>query len=135
MPCALDDTAIIPNDIPVVGKVEGSTEIPDDKPPEAVLSALNPDQRVAFSRLWSKIPAHLRAIHLDFEENLWTTADIDSLGNLLNKYAHRFSKHSTNLGHVTLDPFPHYPEERCAAGEATTISTFPCVGCESSNGN
>ena len=81
-PCALDDAAIIPNDIPVVGKVEGSTENPDDKPPEAVLSALNPDQRVAFSRLWSKIPAHLRAIYFDFEENLWTTDDIDSLGNL-----------------------------------------------------
>ena len=34
--------------------------------------------------------------------------DIDDLGNLLCrlcKYAHHFSKHSTDSGHVTVDPF------------------------------
>ena len=55
--------------------------------------------------LWNKIPVHLRAIHVDFEGSLWTATNIDSLENLLNKYAHRFSKHSTDLGHVTIDPF------------------------------
>ena len=30
---------------------------------------------------------------------------MDDLGDLLCKYAHRFSKHSTDLGHVTVDPF------------------------------
>ena len=42
---------------------------------------------------------------LIFEKNLWTAADIDALGDLLCKYAHRFSKHRTDLGHVTVDPF------------------------------
>ena len=47
----------------------------------------------------------MRAIHFDFEGIRWAAADIDSLGNLLNKYANRFSKHTTDLGHVTIDPF------------------------------
>ena len=42
---------------------------------------------------------------LDFEETLWTAEDIDALGALFCKYAHRFSKHSTDLGRVTVDPF------------------------------
>ena len=47
---------------------------------------------------------HLRAIHFDIKASLWTENDIDDLGNLLNKYAHRFSKHGTDLGHVTVNP-------------------------------
>ena len=38
-------------------------------------------------------------------KSLWTQEDIDALGNLLCKYAHRFSKHGTDLGHVTVGPF------------------------------
>lgn len=30
---------------------------------------------------------------------------MDDLGDLLCKYTHRFSKHSTDLGHVTVYPF------------------------------
>ena len=52
-----------------------------------------------------KIPAYLRAIPFDFEENPWTAADIDARDDLLCNYAHRFSKHSTDLEHVTVDPF------------------------------
>ena len=70
-----------------------------------MLSTLNALQQKAFIRLWKKIPAYLRAIHFDFEKNLWTASDIDDLGDLLCKYTHRFSKHSTDLGHVTVDPF------------------------------
>ena len=69
-----------------------------------MLSTLNALQQKAFLRLWKKIPAYLRSIH-DFEKNLWTAADIDDLGDLLCKYAHRFSKHGTDLGHDTVDPF------------------------------
>ena len=47
----------------------------------------------------------MREIHFEFEGSLWTEKDIDDLGNLLCKCAHRFSKHSTDLGHVTVDPF------------------------------
>ena len=70
-----------------------------------MLFTLNALQHKTFLRLWQKIPAYLHAIHFDFEKNLWTAADIDTLGDLLCKYAHRFSKHRTDLGHVTVDPF------------------------------
>ena len=106
-PCKLDDADIFPTELSGVHIIagDGSPGKLDDKPPAAVLPNLNPDQRTAFRRMWSKIPVHLRAIHFDFKESLWTTTDTDSLGNLLNKYAHRFSKHSTDLGRVTVDPF------------------------------
>ena len=85
-PCKLDNAEIIPTELSGVNIVpgDGSPEKSDDEPPTAVLSNLNPDQRKAFLRMWNKIPLHLRAIHFDFEESLWTTEDIDSLGNLLN---------------------------------------------------
>lgn len=56
-------------------------------------------------RLWRKVPPHLYEINFDFENELWTAADIDALGELLCTYEHRFSHHSTDLGHVTVDPF------------------------------
>ena len=46
-----------------------------------------------------------RIIHFDFEESLGTDEDIDALENLLCKYDHLFSKRSTDLGHLTVDPF------------------------------
>ena len=107
MPSNLNIAEIITFETPSINTVE-SEEIPEistDDPPIAVLSSLYPLQREAFIQLWKKVPAHLRAIHFDFEESLWTACDIDNLGNLLCKYSHRFSKHSTDLGHVTVDPF------------------------------
>ena len=35
----------------------------------------------------------------------WQLQDIDALGDALSKFEHRFSKHSTDLGHVTVDTF------------------------------
>ena len=52
-----------------------------------------------------QIPTYLPAIYFDFEKSLWTADDIDALGDLLCRHAHRFSRHSTDLGHVTVDPF------------------------------
>ena len=91
-PCKLDDADIVPTELSGVHIItgDGSPGRSDDGPPSAVSSNLNPDQRTAFQRMWNKIPVHLRAIHFDFEDSLWTTTDIDSLGNLLNKDAHRF---------------------------------------------
>ena len=112
--CNLDNSAIIPNDIPGVNKVVdsgggGNSEKSDDEPPAAVLSGLSTAQKQAFLRLWSMIPIHLRAIHFDFGKALWTAGDIDVLGALLCKYAHRFSKHRTDLGHTChCRPFPHH---------------------------
>ena len=34
----------------------------------------------------------------------WQPQDIDALGNTLCEFERRFSKHSTDLGHVTGDP-------------------------------
>ena len=87
----------IQNEIPSVNAVgDGGPEKSDDEPPTTVLSTLNAQQQKSFLRLWKKIPAYLRAIHFYFENNLWTAGDIDDLGDLLCKYAHRFSKQSTD---------------------------------------
>ncbi len=107
--CNLDSAEIFSTNVQEVSAVVGGSSpspgVSNDEPPQTVLASLNPSQREAFIRLWNKVPVYLREIHFDFEESLWTAKDIDALGNLLCKYAHRFSKHSTDLGHVTVDPF------------------------------
>ena len=106
-PFKIGNAEIIQNEMPGVNDVEGdgSPEKPDDEPPTTVLFTLNALQPKAFYGLWKKIPAYLRATHFDFEENLLTAADIDVLGDLLCKHAHCFSERSTDLGHVTVEPF------------------------------
>ena len=52
------------------------------------------NEKRLFRYVWEKVPAHLRAIHFDFEGSLWTASDIDNLENLLCKYSHRFSAHT-----------------------------------------
>lgn len=78
---------------------------PPREPPEDFLSSLGDHQRLAFRKLWKRMPPHLHEIKIDFEKVLWTAADLDALGDLLFKYEHRFSHYSTDLGHVTVDPF------------------------------
>ena len=78
---------------------------PPRSPLEDVLTSLDEEQRLAFVRLWQRTPPHLHEMNFDFEKALWTAADINALGDLLCKYEHRFSRHSTDLGHVTVDPF------------------------------
>ena len=106
-PCKIDNAEVFLNEIPSVNAVvgDGSPEISDDEPPALVLSTSNALQQKAFLLLWKKPPAYLRGIHVGFERNLWTAAEIDALGDLLCKNAHRFSKHCTDLRHVTVDPF------------------------------
>ena len=67
--------------------------------------SLDADQQAVSIRLWQRVPPHLHEMNFDFEKSLWTAGDIDSLGDSLCKYEHRFSHHSTDLGHVTVDPF------------------------------
>ena len=64
--------------------------------PEAVLAALDEKQRAAFIRLWKRVPPHLHDIQFDFDNALWTETGIDTLGDLLCKYEHCFSGHSTD---------------------------------------
>ena len=105
----MGDAEIVPTKVEQVSAVVGRSDtfsvVPDDEPLQTILTSLNPSQRAAFIRLWNKVPAYLREIHFDFEEGLRTEKNIDDLENLLCKYAHRFSKHSTDSGHVTVDPF------------------------------
>ena len=108
--CPLANAEILPTKVEqvsaaIVGGGDNSSVLRNDEPLQTILTALNPSQRAAFTRLWNKVPAYLREIHFDFEESLWTEKDIDDLGNLLCKYTHRFSKQRTDLGHVTVDPF------------------------------
>lgn len=82
----------------------GPAEVPR-KPPDEVLTGLDTPQRVDFERLWFKLPAHLHDVNFDFDQKIWTPDDIDALGGLLRANEHRFSRHSTDLGRATLDPF------------------------------
>ncbi|CAN0395447.1 unnamed protein product, partial [Ectocarpus sp. 13 AM-2016] len=70
-----------------------------------VLRELDGDQQQAFRNLWDKIPVHLQSIKFDFEAKLWTSSDIDDLVNLLCNVEDGFSKHPTDMGYVTVDPF------------------------------
>ena len=66
------------------------------EPPQEILARLDTDQRAAFVRLWQRVPPHLHTFNFDFEKERWTAADIDALGDLLCKFGHRFSQHSTD---------------------------------------
>ena len=69
------------------------------------MAQLDPQQRQSISRLWSRIPEHLRIIRFGLDKATWQPQDIDALDGTLCKFEHRYSKHSTDLGHVTVDPF------------------------------
>ena len=90
-----------------VDAVDAANKAPEAprEPPKAVLEALDEKPRAAFIRLWKRVPPHLHDIQFDFDKALRTETNIDTLGDLLCKYEHRFSRHSTDLGHVTVDPF------------------------------
>ena len=42
-------------------------------------------------------------IRFGLDKEVWQPQDIDALGDTLCEFEHRFSKHSTDLGHVTVD--------------------------------
>ena len=44
-------------------------------------------------------------IRFGLDKAVWQPQDIDALGDTLREFEHRISKHSTDLGHVTVDPF------------------------------
>ena len=104
----LGDAEILPTKVEqvsaVVGGSDPSSAKPDDEPPQTILTTLNPSQRALFIRYGTRYPRTCVKSTLILK-SLWTEKDIDDLENLLCKYTHRFSKHSTDLGHVTADPF------------------------------
>ena len=88
---------------PMVVKTERDKDPP--QPPQNVISQRNPQQQKSFSRLWLRIPEHLRMIPFGLDKAAWQPHDIDALGDTLCEFKHRFSKHITDLGHVTVDLF------------------------------
>ena len=44
-------------------------------------------------------------IRFGLDKAAWQPQDIGVLGDTLCEFEHRFSKHSTDLGHVTVDPY------------------------------
>ena len=44
-------------------------------------------------------------IRFGLDNAAWQPHGIDALGDTMYEFGHRFSKHSTNLRHVTVDPF------------------------------
>ena len=53
----------------------------------------------------SRTPEHLRMIRFGLDNAAWQPQNIDGLGDTLYEFEHRSSKHSTDLGHITVDPF------------------------------
>ena len=51
------------------------------------------------------IPEHLRMIRFGLDKAAWQPQNIDALRDTLCEFEHRSSKHSTDLGHVTVDLF------------------------------
>ena len=88
---------------PMVRETERDKDPP--QPPQNVMSQLDAQQQKSFNRLWSQTPEHLLMIRFGLDKAAWQPQDIDALGDNLCKFEHRFSKHSTDLGHVTVDPF------------------------------
>ena len=44
-------------------------------------------------------------IRFGLDKTAWQPQDINKLGDTLCEFEHRFSKHSIDLGHATVDPF------------------------------
>ena len=109
MPCELENAEIILSEMPTVHTVgPGSPEALSDDGTAGSVDHFKSFATEGFCSAMEQASCALNSIHRDFEENLWTADDIDYLGDLLCKRAHRFSKHNTDLGHVTVDPFAFY---------------------------
>ena len=75
------------------------------QPPQNVMSQLDPLRQKSFSKLWSRIPERLPMIQYGLDKAAWQLQDIDALSDTLCGFEHWFSRHSADLGHVTVDPF------------------------------
>ena len=51
-----------------------------------------------------------RLIRFGLDQAAWQPQNIDALGDTLCECEHRSSKHSTDLGHATVDPFSNRPQ-------------------------
>ena len=122
----------------VVNAADAANKAPEAprEPTEAVLEDFDDKQRASFIRLWRRVPPHLHDIQFDFEKALWTETDIDTLGDLLCIYEHRFLRHSADLGHVTVDdPFRTLPKNDARPVKQRPYRHFPVLAAKGANRN
>ena len=103
--CSLEDAKLEREKSVPVNPVMESDEPKNVPPPPDVLKNLGPEQAEAFKKLWQDLPPHMKSINFDFENEMWKATDIKKLSELLGEFEHRFSKDSTDLGRVTVEPF------------------------------
>ena len=93
-------TNVVPSDTSPLRPEQDS-----DTPPSNLIARFSDQQRTHFSRLWRRLPPHMRHIHFDLHGPGWTPAVIDSLATVLLRYSDRFAASKTDLGYSTTVPF------------------------------
>lgn len=104
----IKDTELTPSEVlPVhgVNKTLSPPNVKTELSQKKKLVKLDAQQQAAFEKVRECVPPYYRGITSDFEKEVWSTADIEALADLLCKYQHRFSQHHTDFGHVTVVPF------------------------------
>ena len=83
----------------------GEAASPDMSPSPELEERLNPDQRSSFSRVWARLPPHLRENAFDLYDPGWTPSAIEQLGDVLCEFPNVFSTSKTDFGSCLLMPF------------------------------
>ena len=91
------------NTTPMVMKTERDKDPP--QPPHIVMSQLDPQQQKSFSRLWSRIPEHLRMIRFGLDKAAWQPQDKDALGDTLCDSSISFQSTAPTWDTPSLTPF------------------------------
>ena len=76
----------------------GEAASPVMSPSPALVERLNPDQRSSFSRVWARLPPHLREITFDLQNPGWTSPAIEQLGDVLCEFPDLVSTSTRPLG-------------------------------------
>ena len=103
----IDFTPVAESLLPSTSLSEATNFTPDpsDKPLSEFLHRLDDDQRVAFLRLWSTVPPHIRRIDFALDAPGWEPSAIDALSATLAEYADIFSSSKLDYGASSLRPF------------------------------
>ena len=74
-------------------------------PSPTLMERLNPAQRSAFLRIWSRLPTHLREIAFDLNVPGWDPLVIKQLEDVLCTFPDVFFTSKTDFGPCSLMPF------------------------------
>ena len=102
----IDVTTVAESLLPSMSLSEATNVPPDPsyEPPSELLHRLDDDQRVAFLRLWSTAPPHIRRINFALDAPGWEPSAIDALSATLAEYADIFSSSKLDYGAISLRP-------------------------------